>query len=154
IGGFAWSLAEPPVFGPPGPADAPSEVDPRLRNGRIICSGLRPGGYSAVNRARGETRGHYLRGAASLDSAHPRAWHAIEPPGRVCMRRRRRVDVTREGGDLVVDAHFRDSMWRWDGVEMAVHEYCLATTVDAASRIITAIEATPRVLPFPECPWA
>src|SRR5690606_6820017 len=48
----------------------------------------------------------------------------------------------------------RDSLWDVDGSELALHEYTLQARVDRDSRAITAIDATPRVLPFPECPGA
>ena len=70
------------------------------------------------------------------------------------MRRRRRIDVWPVGSTIEVDAHFRDSLWDPDHVEWAVHEYTVAATIDAASHVLIAAEAVPRVLPFPECPWA
>jgi len=69
------------------------------------------------------------------------------------MRRRRRLDV-RLGAPHVVDAMFRDTYFDDDLGETLVHEYRIAATVDAERRSILTIEATPGVLPGPECPTA
>src|SRR5205085_1512577 len=47
------------------------------------------------------------------------------------------------------DSHFDD-----DGMESVVHEYSLHATIDARTLEIIAAEATPRVLPYVECPTA
>ena len=49
---------------------------------------------------------------------------------------------------------FRDTYVRSDGVETIVHEYTLDATVDAATGVIVESRATPRVLPWQECPGA
>ena len=49
---------------------------------------------------------------------------------------------------------FRDSHFDDDGAESVVHEYALHATIDPATLVITAAEATPRVLPYVECPAA
>jgi Protein of unknown function (DUF2889) len=154
IAGFAWSQAIPPEDRKPieRPADAPTGNF--RRKGRIICSGLRPGGYNEQRIEMGDWSCHFVRLAGDLSGDDPWAWHDIEAPGLPTMRRRRRVDVWREGGAIQVDAHFRDSFWRYDMVEMALHEYTVQATVDAASRVLEAIDTQVRVLPFPECPWA
>jgi len=72
----------------------------------------------------------------------------------VCFRRRRRFDAWRAGGDIEVDAHFRDSVWGPDHDEIALHEYTLVATIDGASRALRSIGVESRVLPFPECPAA
>jgi hypothetical protein len=70
------------------------------------------------------------------------------------MRRARRIDVWREGGELRIDAMFRDSCWDPDGQEVAVHEYQLIAGADEAAGALTSMVATPRVLPYVECPLA
>ncbi|MDT7569754.1 MAG: hypothetical protein QOG76_8378 [Pseudonocardiales bacterium] len=49
---------------------------------------------------------------------------------------------------------FRDTYVRTDGVETIIHEYTLSATVDADSGLIVDSSATPRVLPWQECPGA
>jgi hypothetical protein len=71
------------------------------------------------------------------------------------MRRRRRIDVYEDGpGRIGIDAIFRDTYVRTDGVETIIHEYTLAAVVDADTRVIVESHATPRVLPWQECPGA
>ncbi|HXY91708.1 MAG TPA: DUF2889 domain-containing protein [Acidimicrobiia bacterium] len=85
----------------------------------------------------------------------PLAWHDLGELPVASMRRRRRVDVfDRPGGDVTVDAMFRDSCRTPDGVEVAVHEYTMRATVDPGAAVLTSITAEPRVLPFVECPSA
>jgi hypothetical protein len=70
------------------------------------------------------------------------------------MRRHRRIDVWREGDLLRIDAFFRDACWEPDGSQIALHEYTVDASVDAAALTLVSVAATPRVLPFPECQWA
>jgi hypothetical protein len=49
---------------------------------------------------------------------------------------------------------FRDTHMDRDGTVTIVHEYQLAAEVDPATFIVLSIEATPRVLPYRECPEA
>jgi hypothetical protein len=52
-----------------------------------------------------------------------------------------------------IDAHFRDSYVDDEG-ETVVHEYTVVARVDAATEVFLEAEATPRVLPWFECPEA
>jgi hypothetical protein len=71
------------------------------------------------------------------------------------MRRRRRIDVYEESAKRIgIDAMFRDTYVRTDGVETIIHEYTLAAAVDAETGVIVESHATPRVLPWQECPGA
>jgi hypothetical protein len=82
-----------------------------------------------------------------------RSWHVMAPLSPHGMRRRRRMDVGRaEGGVHPVNAFFRDSHVDGDGHEAVVHEYGVAATVDAATRVVRSIVASANVLPWAECP--
>jgi len=90
----------------------------------------------------------------------PWAWHAFPGPLPLrAMRRRRRIDVmpgdVTPGGAATwsVDAHFRDSYVDEEG-ETVVHEYTLVALVDAETAVVRHATATPRVLPWFECPEA
>jgi len=90
------------------------------------------------------------------DDRDPLAWHEMGALPVHGMRRRRRLDVIgRPGGGRVdIDAMFRDSYVRGDGVETIVHEYTLLATVERATGLVVESRATPRVLPWQECPGA
>jgi hypothetical protein len=83
------------------------------------------------------------------------AWHHVAALPRYGMRRRRRIDVHEESaGRVGIDAMFRDTYVRSDGVETIIHEYTFVAVVDADTGIIIESRATPRVLPWQECPGA
>lgn len=87
----------------------------------------------------------------------PVAWHAFDPLGPHGTRRTRRIDVWAPDdldAPYPVDVFFRDTHVDGDGRETIVHEYSVRAEVDAATRTVTAIEATPDVLPWKECPAA
>jgi hypothetical protein len=155
IGGFAWSQHRPMII-PEGERSTGGATQfGRTRDGRVVCSGLRPGGYHQVSRERGVDLSHFLRLAGDLSAPKDSwAWHEIEPAPTVCMRRRRRLDVWWSGEQIAVDGHFRDSTWDRDHVELSLHEYTLQATIDPASHALRSIDTQARVLPFPECPWA
>jgi hypothetical protein len=126
-----------------------------------LCAGFQAGGTIMKAREQG-TRGGggHVTGplAPSIERPDdPWAWHEfpdLVPDG---MRRRRRIDVRRSGTDpaiVEVDALFRDSHRGDDGYETIVHEYVVDAAVDTASMTFVRAEATPRVLPWFECPQA
>lgn len=109
---------------------------------------IRATGRNAVNEA---TVVPPLQRAGDAD-----AWHAIGPLGPTGMRRVRRTDVlpADADGNHRVDAWFRDTHFADDGVERAVHEYCIDAVVDGSTRTVLSIAADARVLPWMECPQA
>ncbi|PTR21844.1 Protein of unknown function (DUF2889) [Rhodococcus sp. OK519] len=138
---------------------AERELDPRAGAGGTgyvpvgdQCAGYASGGaLIATIAVRG--RGPVADGpvAPPLDDAFRRT-----PPklGIHAMRRRRRIDRWTENGEIRIDAMFRDTYMRVDGVETVIHEYELAVTADAATGVIRDAVATPRVLPWSDCPGA
>lgn len=152
IAGFAQTRADPELRlgmnGPPGDEFG-------KRKGKIICSGLRPDGWADTHFQRRRYADHAVRPAGPLvTNDDPLAWHEMPPDPGVGMRRHRRIDLWRDGDAIGVDAFFRDACWEPDGSQMALHEYSIRASIDAASHTLRSLEATPRVLPFPECKWA
>lgn len=81
-------------------------------------------------------------------------WHALPQFEGMSMRRSRRIDVWRDGDEIRVDAMFQDSASTPAGTRKAVHEYSLEVGADARTSRLTRLLATPRILPYPECPAA
>ena len=151
IAGFAWSRWHPDYAARMRQARGTMG----LRKGRVICSGLRPGGWAQTAKESGHEQDHAIQPAGDISTPDdPWGWHEWPERPAVSMRRHRRIDVVPDGDHLVVDAFFRDSCWEPDGSEIVLHEYQVAARIDAASGALVEVRATPRVLPFPECPWA
>jgi hypothetical protein len=122
-----------------------------------LCAGWRTGGTIMVNiESAGSAPVVTGPGAPSLARPDdPLAWHHLDGLPTHGMRRARRLDVSRSpDGALVVDSVFRDSYMCVDDVETVVHEYTVAGSVDADATTFVAAAATPRVLPWVECPAA
>lgn len=90
--------------------------------------------------------------APALDVVHPLDSEPRAPmvPGEV--RRSRCLDVL-PGDEVRVEATFRDVWYEPAGGEGVLHEYRLAAVLDT-ERVVTSIEAEPRVLPYAECTLA
>jgi hypothetical protein len=121
-----------------------------------VCAGWRAGGIPTLSR---ETGAPMPLGdapvAPPLVSDDPHAWHAMDDLEPGSTRRLRRLDLTKDGGWLTVDAMFRDICVDPDGTPRVVHEYALSASIDAQTRSVVAIHADPRVLPFAtDCPFA
>jgi hypothetical protein len=120
------------------------------------CAGFATGGLLMNSFEAGDPA--IVTGPEAPDLDHgsdPLAWHLVEPLAPQAMRRRRRIDVFEDdAGRMGIDAMFRDTYVRTDGVETIIHEYTLTATVDPDTRVIIESAATPRVLPWQECPGA
>jgi len=155
VGGFAWSRHRPDwMAGYGAPKDGPAPVIPR-RTMVGICAGFRPGAATLNPDGTHKGGGHNVAPVAPLSNPDDLiGWHPLPRFPEVALRRARRMDVWRDGGVFRVDAHFRDSCTDPGETEVAVHEYTLAAVIDGASLTLIDLSATPRVLPFAECPAA
>jgi hypothetical protein len=121
------------------------------------CAGFATGGLLMTSFEAGDPAVVTGPEAPDLDHGDDSwAWHPMKPLPRHAMRRRRRIDVFEANGDnrIGIDAMFRDTYVRADGIETIIHEYTLAAVVDAGTGMIVESHATPRVLPWQECPGA
>jgi hypothetical protein len=120
------------------------------------CAGFATGGLLLTSFEAGDPVIVTGPEAPNLDhSDDPSAWHRVPALPRHAMRRRRRIDVHEESaGRVGIDAMFRDTYVRSDGVETIIHEYTLVAVVDAETGVVVHSQATPRVLPWQECPGA
>jgi hypothetical protein len=137
------------------------EIGQRIKAGastrvmRGICSGFRDG--SSALEPDGTLSGisqNTARPGPLDDPADPLSWHELDKPPQIAMRRARRIDVWVETDVLRIDAMFRDSCWNPEGEEEVIHEYELFGSADPATGILLDVTATPRVLPYAECPGA
>ena len=121
---------------------------------RDVCSGFRDGSSALT------PEGTILGISANLPEPGPLVdpgdalgWHEDLPRLPMAMRRARRIDVWAEGGELHIDAMFRDSCWDPPGHEHVLHEYAFVGRAgpDGDLRSVTAV---PKVLPYAECPLA
>jgi DUF2889 family protein len=120
------------------------------------CAGFASGGQLLTSLEEGGSVTPTGPDAPDLDHGDdPWAWHRVPALPRHGMRRRRRIDAYADSaGRVGIDAMFRDTYVRSDGVETIIHEYTLDAVVDAETGIIVESRATPRVLPWQECPKA
>jgi len=119
-----------------------------------LCSGWRAGGTAVASVEAGEGVPVQDCPPAPEDSGDdPAAWHAMGALEADWMRRRRCIDVSvGPDGAFGIWAMFRDTVGEGDGAEVVLHEYAVRAL--GTGGVIEAIEAEPRVLPFPECPAA
>ena len=139
-----------------GTLSAPTDAD-ALESRAGICAGWVAGGtFMSAVREHGQIPTPV--GPPSLDwdrPDDPLAWHPIEPMAPSSTRRRRLLDVhVDDRGDVHLDAMFRDSHADEQRVERSFHEYAVDATMTEPDLTVAAITATPRVLPWPECPGA
>lgn len=116
------------------------------------CAGYAEGG-ALITAIAVRGRGPVAQGpvAPPIDDAF--GW-TPEPLAVHSMRRRRRIDRWTEGAAVRIDAMFRDTYRGVDGIETVIHEYELVVVADATTGTIRAATATPRVLPWSDCPGA
>lgn len=157
IAGFAWSRARPELRERMRErrSEAPVGESFGVRKGKVICSGLRPDGWADTHWKNGLFPEHGMVPAGDIRTPEDSlGWHEFPPAPEVGMRRHRRVDAWREGDEVHVDAFFRDACWEPDGSQIVLHEYRVEAQIDAETGTLRAAEATPHVLPYPECKWA
>ena len=121
-----------------------------------LCAGYQVGGVILTSLER-DPRHPVSVGPEAPDVADPSdpvSWHQTPELEINGVRRRRRQDVTLRDGLVNVDAFFRDSHMSRDGVERIIHEYTVNATIDPVDMKVVQCQATPRVLPWRECPQA
>ncbi len=125
------------------------------RNMTNICTGfaegasslLDDGGHDSVSQSKTEV-------GPLVNPADLAGWHDLPHQEGPRFRRARRLDVWREGDMIICDIGFQDSGSNPQGTRTAVHEYQVAVKVDPETMTVTALDATPRILPYRECPGA
>ena len=148
---LAEATGQPRADGIP-PGFAPGSARPAfIRN---LCAGFADGG-TIMNGVDTNGRPPVVTGpeAPELTTDDKLGWHELAPLPPGAMRRSRRLDL--QPGPLAgIDVLFRDSHVDDAGLETIVHEYTISATVDTATGVLVSCAATPRVLPWVECPAA
>jgi hypothetical protein len=147
--GAAQSAAPRPGM-PPG--FAPSSARPAFK--RNLCAGFADGG-TIMNDVDTTGRPPIVTGpeAPALTTDDELGWHETVPLPPLAMRRSRRMDVI-PGPLASIDVLYRDSHVDDEGLETIVHEYTVSAAVDTSAGVLAWCAATPRVLPWVECPAA
>jgi len=121
-----------------------------------VCAGWQQGGR-LVTAAERSGESPLVEGPPSgelADPDDPVGWHDLPPLGEWSMRRARRLDlVPEEDGTVRLVAYLRDVRRLAEPAPRAVHEYSVVATIEGDGTI-RSVEATPHVLPAPECPQA
>jgi hypothetical protein len=136
----------------------PSPSSEKRRPQVDVCTGWKSGGVMAQAIVEDDVpyMGEGPLAPTLLSDTDPLAWHQFPPLPLGAMRRHRRLDITAlddPADGYALDIFFRDSFVEPDGRQSVVHEYGITGTLDSQG-IITAIVATPHVIPGPECPGA
>lgn len=146
IAGFGWSRWTKDWLTPPDRVPRPSMEG--------VCIGFRPGASSLLEQASGTSTHRTQPVGPLINSDDPLGWHDLPALPDVSMRRARRIDVWRDGDVVHIDSGFQDSSGDPDHGRIAVHEYVLRATADAATLSLRTVSPEARILPFMECPSA
>ncbi len=150
---WAWSQWQKDWLDSEGSRMTRPQLNKMIQDMEGICTGFAPGSSSLdPDRLAGQS-GDGTPTADLRRPDDPEGWHAFTLQNTVGMRRARRIDV-RLGEVIFIEAAFQDSAAKPDGTRAALHEYDLTATADPSSLRLLSIDATPRVLPFGECPGA
>ncbi|MGE0306955.1 MAG: DUF2889 domain-containing protein [Acidimicrobiia bacterium] len=120
-----------------------------------FCAGFKNGGYAAAAASQGIAVGQVTPPVGDLSvPGDARAWHELPALPPTAWRRMRRIDVWEaDSGALSLDVLFRDSYADPDVGELVMHEYTVDAVIDE-SGMLTTLTATPRSLPWFDCPGA
>ncbi|MCC5575218.1 DUF2889 domain-containing protein [Microtetraspora sp. AC03309] len=134
----------------------PSPAGHRYRPTSDLCSGWRTGGTIMVEIDRSGFPPNVVgpQAPSLLSASDALAWHDLPGLPPHSMRRSRCLDLQRDGSDLLLESHFRDSHVDADGFEEVVHEYRVSVWVDSVTLTVLEVATTAHVLPFVECPPA
>jgi hypothetical protein len=126
----------------------------RKGNMEGICVGFPPGSANLNENGRARSTSNRVAVPEITDPGDKLGWHEMVGQNGPGVRRLRRIDVWREQGTVRAHAHFQDGATHPSGGRMAIHEYLLSATADAATGAVLDLEADPRILPYRECPGA
>jgi hypothetical protein len=159
VSAFAWSQWDEGWMQRIRESMSPEQFDAMLQARVNVCWGLKEGHGTLIRSDKSDLIANADAGDLR-NPADPQGWHALPDAHGPAFRRARRIDVTRDmdagtGEGLIrIDAAFQDSSTRKHGGRIAIHEYTIAATADAATLELLTLEPSAHVLPYPECPGA
>jgi hypothetical protein len=152
VAGWAWSQWDPDWLARMRAAIDDPQIAKFMKDRTNVCIGHAPG--SSAFDMEAPSRSVASAPAPDLRRADdPGGWHEFTAQESVGLRRARRIDVSLDEV-IRIDSAFQDSGSTPQGGRTALHEYSLTATADPKTLKLLSIEATPRVLPFVECPSA
>jgi hypothetical protein len=117
-----------------------------------VCRGWRSGGSQVTEVQAGAIPMPTGPTPSPLDVlADPLAWHPTTDPAATYTRRARRVDIWRDGDQLVMDIHYRDTYFAADKLPMVIHEYSLRADAEYATLRLVAVATEAHALPWVDC---
>ncbi len=134
---------------------AAPDNSPMRRNMTNICTGFAEGASSLDEEGTPDSISQSRTSVGKLENPDDlEGWHHLGEQQGTAMRRARRIDVWHDDGLIHVDAAFQDSGTHPKGGRTAIHEYQVTATVDPTHATVLSLVATPRILPYRECPGA
>lgn len=136
------------------PEHRQSELAKKIGGMEGVCIGFRPGSHALGDATGARPPQNMTRVVPLPHPDDPDGWHSLPDAQGTHFRRARRIDVWREDGEVCIDAAFQDSASTPQMGRMAIHEYTLSARADAKAHRLVSLSATPRTLPYAECPAA
>ena len=148
VSGWAWSRWD---TGWMDEVDVEDTFEARRMMMENVCTGFATGNSALATDAPPDNNPQVVPLPNPED---PDSWHELPTIDHVGFRRARRIDIWIEGDALKLDVGFQDSASDPDLDRVAIHEYHVWGEADLATLTLQAVDASPHVLPFPECPGA
>lgn len=135
-------------------ANGASSTAGKAGNMTDICSGFETGSTALLPDGTSNQIQNCSDVPSLVNPADPDGWHALYDHDPVSMRRARRIDVWREGQDVMIEVGFQDSGINPRGGRTAIHEYLVHAVARGDDLTLAHIEVDPLILPYRECPNA
>lgn len=119
-----------------------------------VCIGFRAGSTALTDAGEARPVDNTRLVEPLPEPGDPAGWHVLPARTGLSMRRARRTDAWLQDGLIEVDAMFQDSCTTPSGGRVAVHEYQVRAWARPDTFELVRVSASPRVLPFDECPAA
>ena len=119
-----------------------------------ICAGFEQGSTALLPDGSSNRSQNSAEVPSLVNPDDPEGWHNLFDHAPVSMRRARRIDVWRDGGDVRIEVGFQDSGINPQGGRTASHEYLVHAVARGADLVLAEITVDPRILPYRECPNA